>query len=396
MKKSFFIIVVLIIQSVFGQSIVIVDSLYSPSLGKTMPISIVVPSSYDGQQPIPILYLLHGYGIKHDYFIQNTDIEQYIEDSNVLCVMPDAGNSWWINAYSVSEDRYEDYLINDITKYIENKYNIDTNEQYIAGFSMGGYGAVTLALRNPGRFDYVASISGAIQIPKDIEKLEKQPGYRTIVPSLDRAFGEAPNTFRDTYNPFNIYKNTQTIDLPYIFLFFGLQEGNNLMSANQDFADSLNVYGAYFEVHELPGTHNAATCDASLNILLNRIKYFKEKAYKSFAPALMQVILKHGVNNAIEKYHEIKLNKKIGFKFNEWELNNLGYMLLGKDMIIEAIEIFKLNVEEYPDASNPYDSLGEAYMIEGQKELAIKNYEKSLELNPNNTSAVKILEELKQ
>jgi tetratricopeptide (TPR) repeat protein len=76
-------------------------------------------------------------------------------------------------------------------------------------------------------------------------------------------------------------------------------------------------------------------------------------------------------------------------------LNMLGYRLLQSDRVDEAIEIFKLNVEEYPDAFNPYDSLGEAYMEAGELELAVENYEKSLELNPDNTNAVAMLERIR-
>jgi tetratricopeptide (TPR) repeat protein len=77
-------------------------------------------------------------------------------------------------------------------------------------------------------------------------------------------------------------------------------------------------------------------------------------------------------------------------------LNNLGYQLIAKGKIKEAIEILKLNVEAYPDAFNAYDSLGEAYMINGDKELAIQNYKKSLELNPKNTGAIEILKKLEE
>ena len=59
-----------------------------------------------------------------------------------------------------------------------------------------------------------------------------------------------------------------------------------------------------------------------------------------------------------------------------------------------AIEIFKLNLKVYPKYANGYDSLAEAYMINGDKTLAIKNYAKSLELNPKNTNAVEKLKEL--
>ena len=59
-----------------------------------------------------------------------------------------------------------------------------------------------------------------------------------------------------------------------------------------------------------------------------------------------------------------------------------------------AIEIFKLNVEAYPQCWNVYHSLGEAYMRHGEKEFAIQNYEKSLELNPQNTNAAEMLKKL--
>lgn len=88
--------------------------------------------------------------------------------------------------------------------------------------------------------------------------------------------------------------------------------------------------------------------------------------------------------------------KADAYNFKENELNNLGYQLIAKQKIDESIEIFKLNVEAYPDAFNTYDSLGEAYMINGDKELAIQNYNKSLELNPNNTNAVNMLERLEE
>ena len=109
---------------------------------------------------------------------------------------------------------------------------------------------------------------------------------------------------------------------------------------------------------------------------------------KSIAETLGKTILKRDVESAIKQYHDLKVNQQNEHNFEEYELNSLGYQLLGIKKVKEAIEIFKLNVEEYPEASNPYDSLGEAYMISGEKELAIKNYAKSLELNPKNTNAI--------
>jgi tetratricopeptide (TPR) repeat protein len=75
-------------------------------------------------------------------------------------------------------------------------------------------------------------------------------------------------------------------------------------------------------------------------------------------------------------------------------LNTLGYQLLAARKLKEAIEIFKLNVEAHPQAANPYDSLGEAYLVAGERELALQNYRKAVALNPQNTNAAAIIKNL--
>ena len=69
--------------------------------------------------------------------------------------------------------------------------------------------------------------------------------------------------------------------------------------------------------------------------------------------------------------------------------------MMKENKMENAIKLFELNVEEYPNSANSYDSLGEAYMNAGNKELAIKNYEKSLQLNPKNENAVEMLKQLR-
>jgi tetratricopeptide (TPR) repeat protein len=79
----------------------------------------------------------------------------------------------------------------------------------------------------------------------------------------------------------------------------------------------------------------------------------------------------------------------------ESSLNNPGYQLMAAKQLDKAIEIFKLNTEAHPKSSNVYDSLGEAYMNKGLKDLAIKNYEKSLELDPSNANGAAMLKKLR-
>jgi hypothetical protein len=111
---------------------------------------------------------------------------------------------------------------------------------------------------------------------------------------------------------------------------------------------------------------------------------------------LSRIIERQGVEKAIERFHKMKTQYRTISRYNvsEQEINTLGYMLLRDDKIEEAIAIFKLNVSEHPRAWNVYDSLGEAYMKQGEKELAIENYQKSLELNPNNTNGKEMLKKL--
>ena len=111
---------------------------------------------------------------------------------------------------------------------------------------------------------------------------------------------------------------------------------------------------------------------------------------------IIRIFVKQGVDAAIEKYHQLRQNLSAKEIMPEYTLNNIGYEFMRKKQYQEAIKIFKLNVEAYPESYNVYDSLGEAYMENGDKELAIQNYEKSLELNPDNENGKRRLEKLKK
>src|SRR5690606_27214675 len=109
---------------------------------------------------------------------------------------------------------------------------------------------------------------------------------------------------------------------------------------------------------------------------------------------MLEDIIFKSIDSALAKYHYLKVNEPEKYNFKESQLNTLGYQLLQGGRIEDAIIILKLNSEAYPESFNVYDSLGEAYMIAGEKELAIENYKKSLELNPDNSNAVEMLNEL--
>ncbi|HSP12735.1 MAG TPA: serine hydrolase [Salegentibacter sp.] len=119
-----------------------------------------------------------------------------------------------------------------------------------------------------------------------------------------------------------------------------------------------------------------------------------EMPKRSIAMELLPVFMNEGVTAGMEKYNTLKEEETYAIKENE--MNMIGYQLLRSGKTEEAIEVFKINVEEFPDSGNVYDSLGEAYLEAGQRELAIENYKKSIEIDPQNINGINVLKKLEQ
>jgi glyoxylase-like metal-dependent hydrolase (beta-lactamase superfamily II) len=101
-----------------------------------------------------------------------------------------------------------------------------------------------------------------------------------------------------------------------------------------------------------------------------------------------------GIDSAIAKWYELKRTSPKDYSFGEGQIVLFGYYLLGKGRYQDAIRMFEVYVNDFPDSWNSYDCLAEAHMNAGNKELARKYYEKSLELNPSNTNAVEMMKKL--
>jgi tetratricopeptide (TPR) repeat protein len=112
-----------------------------------------------------------------------------------------------------------------------------------------------------------------------------------------------------------------------------------------------------------------------------------EKPKSSIAETLLSTVMQKGINAALAQYRELKSKQFDSYNFAQTELNSLGYELINRGKMKEAIEIFKLNVANFPNSGNTYDSLAETYLEIGEKELALKFYKKALEVEPNYPSA---------
>lgn len=130
----------------------------------------------------------------------------------------------------------------------------------------------------------------------------------------------------------------------------------------------------------------------------------QEYGWKNYAPAdrpaagataiLMTIVQSRGIRAALHQYQILKNEKASRLIPDENTLVMLGYLLLSVQRPEDALEALKLEVHEYPQYWNAYDTLAEVYAALGEKQLAIQNYEKSLELNPDNQYGMERLKEL--
>jgi hypothetical protein len=159
-----------------------------------------------------------------------------------------------------------------------------------------------------------------------------------------------------------------------------------LLDANplDDIANTNKIAAVVYDGQFLPR--------AKLDAMLSNVEALAGR--KPIGEVLLQTIQEKNIAAAVQQFHELKSSQPSAYDFSESELVGLGYHLLHEKKIPDAIEVFKLSVEAYPQSYNTYDSLAEAYMDHGDKDLAIQNYQKSLQLNPRNENGVRMLKKL--
>lgn len=132
-------------------------------------------------------------------------------------------------------------------------------------------------------------------------------------------------------------------------------------------------------------------CESILDILLGEeVDYIK----KSLASHIVRTMFNNNSEIALQEYYTIKENYIEKYLEYEGEFNAIAYNLLERKRIKEAIDVLSLSIKIFPGSANLYDSLGEMYLCQGNKKLALENYKKSFELDSNNKEAKKIIDEL--
>jgi S-formylglutathione hydrolase FrmB len=187
-----------------------------------------------------------------------TDVAKFASGS--LLVMPQGDYSYYVNAASRPQDRYEDYIVNDLPADVERRFHARTNRdgRVIVGVSMGGFGAINLALRHPEKFAFVGAISAAVDVPRRTfswKRLNQSRAFRDL-------FGPDGSDSRRNNDPFVLVRRADPSKTPYFYLACGKQE--SLLAPNREFTALLDKDRIAHEFHIVPGGHEWNQWNASL------------------------------------------------------------------------------------------------------------------------------------
>ena len=208
--------------------------------------AVLLPADYETSgRRYPVLYLLHGLGGGYDNWLTRTNLAEYTAGLPLIVVMPDAGDSWYANSVTDTVQKFQHYIAQDVVAYIDSHFRTLPFAQgrYIAGLSMGGYGAVMLATKFPNRWSLAASFSGAVGMARDAD-----------TPSTNAAFGPPGGPGRDSADLPALLKRVDPRGLPYLYLDCGT--GDRLIQGNRDVSAILAERGIPYEYHETRGVHD--------------------------------------------------------------------------------------------------------------------------------------------
>lgn len=229
------------------------------ALGRRKVASVHVPSRRAPAEGFPVCYLLHAFGGDRRSWAQHggTFLERY--GAEAVFVFPESGRRWFMN--DASGKRYEDYLLTDLIPSVESAFPVarSTRSRIIGGFSMGGAGAVHLALRHPGVFSRAFSAAGAFfASERQGDPYAAMRGGACMMPTEqehDRVWGPVGSEVRRDYDTGRLIDRAANGPVPALALEVGTEDYPRVVEMNRRVHHQLDAAGIAHAYAEHPGDH---------------------------------------------------------------------------------------------------------------------------------------------
>lgn len=226
----------------------------SSLLGKSVAFQAIIPAGKE--KNAKVFYLLHGLSDDYTAWTRYTSIERYANEAGIVVILPDAARSFYTDM--VHGGPYYSFFTEEFFPYVSSLFSISTRREdtWIGGLSMGGYGAMKLALRNPERFSAVASLSGALHIAR---RLGHDPRWNEIA---DLVFGDPLAPIGTSEDLIHLAKTYASPEKLRMFITCGTEDF--LYADNVAFVEALEHPNLLYTFSPAPGVHNWAFWDVQI------------------------------------------------------------------------------------------------------------------------------------
>jgi S-formylglutathione hydrolase FrmB len=222
---------------------------YSPSMDKRIKAVVIIPMNYENLGKWPVAYLLHGYsGNYADWLIKAPDLKKYADLYNMIIVCPDGGfSSWYFDSKVDPTMKYETYISSELIRAIDLKYKTIPTKggRAIAGFSMGGHGALYLAFRHQDVFGVVGSSSGGVDLSPFVGNWD-----------ISKRLGEF-DTFSDQWENNSVINMTDMLTEKSLSIIFDCGTEDFFYSVNLALHEKLQKNHISHDFISRPGGHTA-------------------------------------------------------------------------------------------------------------------------------------------
>ena len=267
--RTLFLALLLLSGSTIRAAVVDTLAVYSEGMKKNVPVVVITPDK--PAEACPTVYLLHGHGGNAKAWITiKPELKEIADREGMIFVCPDGNNSWYWDSPVNPAYRYETFVSKELIQYIDTHYptRADRTGRAITGLSMGGHGAMWLALRHKDMFGAVASMSGGL----DIRPFPNNWGMALLL----GAEGENQSVW-DEHTAINQISRLKNGDLAILF---DCGYDDFFFEVNNDFHKKLLKYKIQHDFIVRPGAHNADYWKNSIDYQRLFFKKFFEKGKK--------------------------------------------------------------------------------------------------------------------